>query len=180
MEKELLIKVGNTSIYLKQGDICQTPTDAIITPINSGGMWYGGIDGAIQRVAGNLYHSQAEARMPLKNLQTVVARGIPGDINHGLFRDVVFVIDDLQSPLEEVVYTGLEAANVEGYERILLPTMRMGVMSGVVEKTPQEAVDRMSIGVKDFLNKYGSKTKIKELGFVVYLNPEIANMFRKS
>jgi O-acetyl-ADP-ribose deacetylase (regulator of RNase III) len=134
MEKQLVKKIENTGVYVQRGDICRIPTDAIITPINSEGLWDGGIDGAIERVAGNLYHSQARRRMPLKNLQTVVSRGIPGDINRGCFRDVVFVIDDLQSPLEEVVYTGLETANEEGYERILLPTMRMGVMSGVVEK----------------------------------------------
>ena len=46
------------------------------------------------------------------------------------------------------------------------------------EKTPEEAVDRMSNGVREFLHKYGSSTKIEDLRFVVYNDPKIANMLR--
>jgi len=175
MTHDLIKKVGNTEIYVSQGDLTKVPTDAIVTAINSGGLWFGGIDGAIQRVAGNHYHTQAQKAMPLSDLQTVVAKGSRTDHN-GEFDNVVFVVDDLQSPLNNVMYKGLEAASNEGYQNIVLPTIRMGVMLGIVEKTPQEAIQRMSNGVNEFMNKYGSNTKIRNLGFVVYNDEKTSEM----
>ena len=175
MANDLIKKVGNTGIYVCQGDLSRTPADAIITAINSGGLWFGGIDGAIQRVAGSHYHDQAAAKMPLSDLQTVVARGNRND-HQGEFDNVVFVVDDLQSPLDNVVYKGLETASNEEYQSVVLPTVRMGVMLGAVEKTPQEAVERMSNGVREFMQKYGSTTKIGDLRFVVYNDQKTADM----
>ncbi|MBS3093117.1 hypothetical protein J4456_00880 [Candidatus Pacearchaeota archaeon] len=162
----------HTKIYTAEGDITKIPADALITAINSGGMWYGGIDGAIQRVAGDLYHKQAKAAMPLRNLQTVVARGGARPDRKIGFRDVVFVVDDLESPLNEVIYTGLEAASE--YKSVTIPTIRLGVMQGIIEKTPQEAIARMADGVNDFLDKYAEITKLENIKFVVYNNPILA------
>ena len=109
-------------------------SSAIITAINSGGAWFGGIDGAIQNVAGNMFHAQAAANMPLTDLQTIVAEGHSNG-HQGRFDNVVFVVDDLQSPLEDVVYEGLKAAHKQKYPVVSLPTIRMGVMLGAVEQT---------------------------------------------
>jgi len=159
-------------IYTTEGDITQIPADALMTAINSGGLWFRGIDGAIQRVAGNMYHNQASQASPLRDLQTVVARGTGK--HRGKFRDVVFVIDDLESSLNDVVYAGLEAASNEGYRHILVPTIRMGVMAGAREKTPQEAIMKMAHGVSGFLDKYAERTKLENIQFVVYNNPILA------
>jgi len=164
---DLIKKIKNIGIYVSQGDITQIPADVIITAINSGGMWFGGIDGAIQRVAENHYHNQAKEAMPLSDLQTITAKG-DRENHNGRFDNVIFVVDDLQSPLDNVIYTGLERASLETYQKILIPTIRMGVMLGAVEKTQKEAIDRMSNGVREFINKYSSKTNIKDLRFVVY------------
>ena len=155
--------MANTKTYMTEGDITRIPADALMTAINSGGLWFGGIDGAIQRVAGDLYHRQAGAAMPLRNLQTVIARGGARPDRKIGFRDVVFVVDDLESPLNDVIYTGLEAASNENYKHILVPTIRMGVMAGAREKTPQEAVRKMARGVSDFLDKYAEKTKLEKI-----------------
>jgi len=170
MANDLATKVGNTELYVVKGDITKIPTDAIMTAINSGGMWFGGVDGAIQRVAGNYYHNQAMAKMPLSNLQTIVAKG--NRENHlGNFNDVVFVVDDLESPVNEVIYNGLKAANDEGYEKILFPAVRMGVMAGVFEKDVSETVTKIADGVKTFIRDYGPQSKLKDLTFVVYSDP---------
>ena len=132
-----------------------------------------GIDGAIQRVAGNFYHSQAAKAMPLINLQTIVAKGNKYQ-HRGQFNNVVFVVDDLKSPLNKVVYTSLETASNEGYQHILVPTIRMGVMNGIVEKTPEEAISKMALGITEFLEKYAKKTRLTEIGLVVYNNPSLA------
>ncbi|MEK6908731.1 MAG: hypothetical protein AABX23_01625 [Nanoarchaeota archaeon] len=164
----LVKKIGKTGLYVVDGDITKIPADALITAINSGGMWFGGIDGAIQRVAGDHYHSQASKAMPLQNLQTIIAKGGARPDRKIGFRDVVFVVDDLRSPLDEVVYAGLEAAHSQNYGKILIPTIRMGVMAGVVEKTPQEAISKLGAGIGRFMDQYGAKTKMNNLTFVVY------------
>ena len=170
MNENLVKIIGKTGLYLVQGDITQIPTDAIMTAINSGGMWYGGIDGAIQRVAGNQYHSQAAQAMPLSDLQTVIARGNASK-HKGKFNDVVFVVDDLRSSLDKVVYTGLEAAHQKGYGQLLIPAIRMGVMAGAVEKTPGETIVKLGQGIKRFMQEYGKQTKLENLTFVVYNDP---------
>ena len=171
MSEALVKKIGNTNLYVVEGDITQIPTPAIMTAINSDGLWFGGVDGAIQRVAGNRYHSQAAAARPLYDLQTIVAKG-NSKTHSGKFNDVVFVVDDLESSLDKVVYKGLEAAHQEGYPKILVPAIRMGVMAGVVEKTAKETIDRLGQGINDFLRNYGANTKLENLTFVVYRDPK--------
>jgi len=75
MTKVNINKFGNTNIAVQDGDITKIPTNAILTAINSGGLWFGGIDGAIQRIAGNHYHNQVATAIPLYDLQTIVAKG---------------------------------------------------------------------------------------------------------
>jgi O-acetyl-ADP-ribose deacetylase len=171
LEKRIVSTNIDTPDYqIVEGDMTQLPVDAIMTVINSGGMWFGGIDGAIQRVAGNQYHSQAASRMPLRNLDVVVAKGRGS--HRGQFKDVIFVVDDLQSPVNDVIYKGLEAANDEGYETLAIPAVRMGVMAGAVEKTPKETVSKIALGMKSFRDDYGKDTTLKQVFFVVYKDPQ--------
>ena len=139
----------NMKIKAVSGDLTQTPSDAIITAVNSGGMWFGGIDAAIQRVAGMLFHQQVQKALPLRHGDTVVAKA-NGTKHGGSFSNVVFVIDDLQGPLHEVIRNGLTAAAKAGFKSVCLPTIRMGVMLGQVEKTTEKAVNEMVEGVRMF------------------------------
>jgi O-acetyl-ADP-ribose deacetylase (regulator of RNase III) len=117
-------------------------------------MWFGGIDGVIQRsCGGNIFHSQAEAAMPLKHGDTVVANSL--DLpRKNTFQNVIFVVDDLQGPLHQIIYNGLVAATKAGFTSVTLPMIRMGVMIGVVEKSSQEATREMAKGVKKFMAEY--------------------------
>lgn len=165
-------KFDKTNIAVKYGDITQIPADAILTAINSASAsWFGGIDGAIMRVAGNHYHNKAAAAGNLSDLTTIVATG-NRSAHAGYFDDVVFVVDDLKSPLDEVLYKGLVAASGEGYKRILIPTIRMGVMAGVKE-SPEEAIQKMGEGLQKFMEDYAHKTRIEEIIFVVYGDPHL-------
>jgi O-acetyl-ADP-ribose deacetylase (regulator of RNase III) len=159
--------MNNSIVKLVQGDITQYPTDAIITAINSEKLWFGGIDGAIQRAAGSHYHQQVANKSSLKDLDVIVAKGKP---HSGKFKDVVFVVDDLRRGLQEIVYAGLEAAHNQDYKSVALPTIRMGVMMGVVEKTYEQTVMRMVSGVKKFQTDH-PKTLLEEIAIVVYNDP---------
>lgn len=160
-----------------EGDIAQVSSDAIITAVNSEGMWAGGIDGVIMRVAGGFFHAQAQKALPLKQGDTVVALGATHE-HRGAFKNVVFVIDDLRAPLGEVVENGLGAASLAGFASVTLPTIRMGVMLGAVEKSTAEAIDQMVSGVKRFLRE-NPDTSIQSLSFVVYRDPETAALLRQ-
>lgn len=164
-------------VVVINGDIRYLKVDALITAINSGGVWAGGIDGVIARTAGAQYHKQAAAALPLEHGQTVHAKR---QCQHaGEFRDVIFVIDDLQGPLRDIVYAGLEAANKAGLRHVSLPTIRMGVMLGQVEDGPKEAVLQMALGVWGFLGTYPDTT-LETITFVVYDNPTVRRLLTDS
>ena len=142
------------TISLVKGDIAQVPAQAMIAPINSSGMWFGAIDGVIQRNAGGQFHNQASARMPLKHNDTVVAK--KRTAHRAMFQDVIFVIDDLESALHKVVYAALEAAGEAGYTDVSLPAIRTGVMLGAVEKDARQAVGKLDgIGLTRFRLRSG-------------------------
>lgn len=165
------------SVSVTSGDIGRVKSDAIVTAINSGGMWFGGIDGVIQRYAGELFHQQAANALPLKHGQTVVAKG--NIENQASFSNVVFVIDDLEGKLSDVVYAGLVAASEAGFSEVTMPTIRMGVMLGVVEKTPAEAVNEMVEGVRRFIGAHSSRTSIKKITVVVFNGQHIQSLLEK-
>jgi O-acetyl-ADP-ribose deacetylase (regulator of RNase III) len=153
-----------------EGDIATVPADALITAINSGGMWFGGIDSVIQRAAGDDFHNQALQRMPLKHLDTVVAR--KSDNHNGKFGDVVFVVDDLKTPLNEVVTEALKAASKMGYRSVSLPAIRTGVMLGIVEKDAKTAVGELLRGIDNFYIQ-DPETSIEHFTFVIFRQAEV-------
>jgi len=157
-------------IKVVEGDITQIDADGIITAINSSGMWFGGIDGAIQSVAGDRYHRQA-AREKLSDLVTVVAKS-EKRFHEGEFDHVVFVVDDLESPLDQVIMKGLEAADLAGMRKVLIPAIRTGVMLGVVELDLMEVASKLSSGIKRYFEEhpdraFTSDTGIKSVTIVI-------------
>ena len=167
-----------TKVKVISGDITRVSVDALITAINSGGMWFGGIDGVINRVAGNLFHSQAAAKMPLRDGQTVVACN-SGRAHDGAFKNVVFVVDDLKQPLRTIIYNGLIAASSASFKTVSLPTIRIGVMLGVVEKSASEAVSEMAKGVSTFLAEHHN-TPLEQITFVVYRDPDTHHLLESA
>jgi O-acetyl-ADP-ribose deacetylase (regulator of RNase III) len=158
-------------IRIVSGDIGKVGADALIAPINSGGVWFGAIDGVIQRLAGPVYHRQAADQMPLHDGQTVIAK--PETVHGGEFIDVVFVIDDLEQPLRNIVSTALKAADGAGYKAVSLPTIRMGVMLGQVEKTQEEAAQEMAEGIKMVIPTLKC---INSISIVVFHDPEVEHL----
>ena len=171
-------KMNGINIYVAQGDITQIRADALMTAINSGGAWFGGIDSAIRRVAGNLYHSQAAKKAPLHDLDTIIAkRGLQR--HNGKFKDVVFVVDDLKTPLDLVVNKGLHAANNEYYTDVLIPAVRTGVMLGVYEKTLEETTGHIAAGVYGY-SIAEENNHLQNIAFVVYNDQNVADRLTAS
>lgn len=159
------------STSVLRGDITYIPCNALITGINSSGYWYGGIDKAIQRKAGSYFHDQMANFRPWTNLKAVTVFS-----NYFFsFKSVIFVIDDLETPLREVVFSGLKEANRNKFETVNIPVMRSGVVFGIVEKTKQEVADQIQKGLEDF---YGTihNPFVKQVNLVVYNDEEMATL----
>jgi O-acetyl-ADP-ribose deacetylase (regulator of RNase III) len=164
-------RVGGLGINLVEGDLAQVKADALITAINSEGDWRGGIDGVIQRAAGNMFHAQAMAALPLTHTQTMVAKKPRGGQHRGQFGDVVFVIDDLEGPLSAVIIAALTAADSAHYRTVSLPAIRTGVMLGRVEKDASAAAREIVTGIEAFMA--ARPNYLEEMTIVVYNATEI-------
>lgn len=151
-----------TNISVIEGDITKTPADALLTVVNSGGMWFGGIDSAIQRAAGNAFHSQILRHQPLRDGDAIYATG---PTESGPFKDVIFVIDDLEQPVESLILAGLELAIDRGIPSVSIPTIRTGVMAGVRE-TREEALS----GLAEAVSSYATSDLLEQITIVVYNN----------
>lgn len=159
-----------TNLGILNGDVTTAKASTLVTAINPRGMWFGGIDAAIQRVAGNTFHRQAEAAMPLEDGQVIYA--VSECVHQCRFDSVLFVVDDLAQPLENIVTAALKGADDRGLEIVSLPTIRTGVMSGVYE-TRGEAVDGLARAVTTFVDTHPS-SRIRDINVVVYNNPSDA------
>ena len=158
--------IGQTRVQVVSGgDIRTEEADALITAINSTAVWNGQIDGAIRSVAGNLYHQQASAALPLFNGETEVARGSRA-LHRGSFDHVVFVIDDLEWPLRKIIYAGLAAADRVGVRTVTIPGIRLGTMIGVYEDSFEEVYQETEIGIVTYL-KRNPGTNLRHVKYVL-------------
>jgi O-acetyl-ADP-ribose deacetylase (regulator of RNase III) len=109
-----------------------------------------------------MFHAQAAQAMPLHDGQIVYAPA--NGKHHGHFKSVLFVIDELQQPLYDLVAEALEEAEKLALTSVSIPTIRTGVMSGVVE-THAEALSALARSVSDFADL---NTCVKTINIVVY------------
>ena len=162
------------------GDITrEVEVDAIITLVNSEGMWGGGVDRAINRVAGTSYHDQLARIMQTSGLadgQVVLARG-DSSRHFGSFNHVIFVVDDLASPLADLLYAGLCEAREQGFKSIGIPLMRTGVMMGVVEKNLEAVLQQMHSAFQRFAQDGDNDL---EVNVVVFDNPQAVKLLGSS
>ena len=154
-----------TKVTVVDGDITQIKSDGLVTAINSGGLWFGGVDSAIQRVSGKMFHKQASEAMPLRDGQVVFA---PAKLLHnGRFDSVIFVVDDLEQPVGSLVRAALEEADAQLLATISIPSLRTGVMAGMRE-TRAEALEGLAIAVSEFVNT--KPRHVEQITVVVHEN----------
>jgi hypothetical protein len=161
------------TLTLVKGDIAKVKSQAMFVPINSGGMWFGAIDGVIQRAAGSQFHNQV--RLPKKHGDVIVAR--KKQPHNGAFEDVVFIIDDLEGPVSDLVYTIMKGASNAGYTDGSLPAFRTGVMKGAYEPTVKDAVVGIFQGIQRFYEE-NPASGLSNLTFVIYDSPEVLSLLK--
>jgi O-acetyl-ADP-ribose deacetylase (regulator of RNase III) len=161
------------TITLVKGDIAKVKTQAMLAPINSGGMWFGAIDGVIQRAGGGQFHNQVH--LPKQHGDVIVAR--QKQAHNGAFQDVIFVIDDLEGPVSDLITAVFTGAQNAGYTDVSLPAFRTGVMKGAVEPTVKHAVVGIFEGIQRFYEANPNST-LSNITFVIYDNPEVLQLLQ--
>lgn len=160
--------VLNMKIQVISGNLSAIWADALIAVINSDRNWFGAIDEVIKSVAGRLFHDQV-TKETLIDGQAHFTRGNMN--NSGSFKNVIFVIDDLGKRLHEIILAGLKEAEKQGLDTVTIPTIRMGIAIGLVEKSEDEVLEEMARAIRLFESSRPSS--VKTITFVVYQNPKI-------
>ena len=163
----------NVQLEVETGDITQVTSDALITLINSGRMWFGGVDGAIARAVGGGFHQAALNYLDLHpkatDGTTIFVDGSDILVSRS-FKNIIFVIDDLAISLERLVESALIVAFEKNLAIVTLPLMRSGVMVGVVEKTLEEVADNMMLGIRGAADAMPDAALTVKI--VVYADPD--------
>lgn len=169
---------GAPNITVATGDLTQIEADAVMAPINSKGAWSGAIDDAITRAGGGQFHQQAADKLGhLNDGDSLVAR--KKEDHQGKFDDVVFVVDDFQKPLNELVTDGLRAAEKAGMKSIAIPTMRMGLVGSLASPdSSAKKLDQLAQGVKDFYADGESHT-LNDITLTAYRDEASAGFLRE-
>ena len=162
------------AVEIVSADVSKVKSDALICGVQLAGLCHGGINAMIGRVGGDGFHRQVDAAKPLRDGQTLVARG--DRKNTGLFQNVVFFADNMRLPLRELVFNSLKAADEAGFQSVSLPAARTGYYYGLLEKTYEELVAETIKGVDAFL-KAGRKN-VENISIVVHNNPRLLSLFK--
>lgn len=162
------VAIGNTNISLKQGDITQQDTDAIVNAANSSLLGGGGVDGAIHRAGGPAILDQCqkirEARGPLPPGEAVITTGGKLRAKH-----VIHTVGPIWrggSSGEPEVLAGayrrsLELATEKGLGSISFPSISTGAYGYPSDQAAEVALK----AVISFLQK---DTSLKEVVFVLF------------
>lgn len=163
-----------TKVRVQRGDMLSLPAEGVATTINSEGEWFGGIDRALRSRCGTQYEEQARARMPLTDGDVFIAER--QQEHSGNFEKVLYMVDDFKSPIDEVLYKGLKAADAAGMESINLPTFRMGVMARHFD--PEETIALTAKALRRFQSE--NPENLKTINLVVRSSSEVASKFERA
>lgn len=153
------------------GDITNTikNVEAIATLVRSENVRLGNVNVSIVKRYHDYYHSFLDRlineEVLISDGQVFIVKGINNSENL-TFKDVIFVIDDLNLLLKTLVFNTLSEAEKSGYKRIAIPTMRTELASIVIKKTMLNTVLGMKQGIMLFRNKYCDSSLIVDI--VVY------------
>ncbi len=162
------------AVFVLQGDITNLQpfrVDALITLVNSKGLWFGGVDGAIKRHSG-FYHDTLAQYMRTQRTfqsQSIFVNGST-QVHMGNFQHVVFVIDDLKMPLESLVFSALKECSERPFiKTVAMPVFRTGVAAGAYKGYTDE--DTMLAMLRGIRLARMRNMQLPTIYIVVYNNP---------
>jgi|GEM_PF-2172986 len=128
------------------GDIAKFPADALVTTFSKQATKKTEVDLAIDRQAGSDFRYKIPTERSLLDGSATLVAG-KSFYNPTAFKNIIYVVDNLQVPLADIVSAGLRQAAVVGLVDVSLPVLRLGPMLGKVEKTPRDVIREMINGV---------------------------------
>ncbi|MGM0509282.1 MAG: hypothetical protein ACQERZ_09015 [Fusobacteriota bacterium] len=157
-----------------RGDVCDVKAQALITAVDSGGLWCGQVDEAIRKGIGSYYHDGLINKMKVHNGpfwdgEVVIIEG--DEENTPKFKDIIFVIDDFKKPLHEILEGAINKAIKTGYKKVILSAIRTGESFGKVEKSIEEVVNEVKESLKHIYRKH-SGFPLDKIKFIAYNNRE--------
>ena len=153
-----------------EGNIGLVSSDALITTVNSSELWFGAIDRLIQQYAGSSPHAILSSNLLHMHESSAISVHAEGSA----FKNVVFVIDDLNKDLWVPIYNALDVADFHRHKVVTIPTVRYGVMLGIKEKTVEQYLTQFAKGINEWIADNDDHS-IEEIKIVVYGDQ---NMFR--
>ena len=164
------------------GDITYVAADAVITAVNSLGMWLdNGMHGVLRRAGDSLFHDQLADAL-VEDPKLLVFATERGHAHLGAFDSVIFVIDNVglnpanNEMLNVIVRRGLVYASDHGFKRVSMPLVRFGSrreVGGTVEQKLEDIALAIRNQAADFTNS------IEELTIVVYDDTAFAGILRE-
>lgn len=159
-------------IKVVQGDITTQDVMALLTFANPQAVWNGGVDFALRKRFGDIYHRQLkthwETGLFRKTGQTLIIEGEDKQPS------VVFVCDDIAQlkPLKDVLLPALEVAYMHGIKSIAIPVVRTGPVFYMIENYDPNSAER------DLIEALKAFEHPMEIAVVVYNDSEQADRLR--
>lgn len=167
-------------VKVLSGELTRLPEnmDAIIVLLNLKRNKVEGVHEEIIKIAGQQYHNQAieflTQNTKASDYQTIIAKG--REEHGGSFRNVIFVIDNLDTSLDQILLSALEQAEKEGYRTVALNLLRLGEKLGSYEQTVTGSILGIHEGVNKFRRKF--KTSNMNIYIVVSRNPSAMKILK--
>ncbi len=151
-----------------KGSIVDAGAQAVMTTVQEKHLCHGGIN-AVVGAANPCFFEQLQKAPELKDSEALVAKGD----GKGPIDNVVFVKDQNEKPLNEIVYEGLKAADKAGLQSIAIPAMRAGSVFGAVERSYREIGLEIRKGVERFMAD--ARETLKTIKLVVWNDDKLAD-----
>jgi hypothetical protein len=178
LKDSLVRKIGETGLYVVDGDFTKKPVDSIITVINSNRILCNENDKAIKEVAGENYHIQVDSCMPLDNKGAILTRG--NRVMHdGQFNDAIFLINNLYISVSNLIYRGLESSIIGDYQTVAIPANIWGIPTEKVEEYSEIVVAGIVDGVNKFTFEFSGRTNLRNIVFVTNQTPLMKEYLQK-
>jgi len=156
------VKIGETTVRLMKGDICDCKTDAIVNAANNHLRMGGGVAGAIKRRGGEEIEKEAMAKGPIPIGEAVVTGG--GRLAARYVIHAAGMGMDLQTDAEKVrlaTKNSLRRAEELGLKSIAFPAIGTGVGG-----FPREEAAAIMIG--EVVNHLRAGSDLQEVAFCLF------------
>jgi O-acetyl-ADP-ribose deacetylase (regulator of RNase III) len=157
-----VLKVKNSRIILKQGDITQAETDAIVNAANAQLKMGGGVAGAIRNKGGPVIQKECDEKSPISVGKAVLTTGGNLKANY-----VIHAVGprmgegDEDEKLRNATINSLDVMDKEELKTIAFPAISTGIFGYPIEKCAK-------IMISAVFNYLESNTEIKDVFFYLY------------